>query len=391
MEAVAASDLGTARKLKRPKVLVVGAFPPPGRKVFGGMVTSCQALVESSFSSRFELVLVDSTQVSNPAPPFIPRAILAVRRFAVFLTQLVRQRPDAVVLFTALGASVIEKGAMAWVARLFGVPALVFPRGAGLIDIAAKSNLQRSWIRCALRGATHFLCQGPAWQRFAVDVIGFSPSRAPIVPNWTASEHLLAIGRNRLSPGGRQTIRILFLGWLEREKGIFELLQACAALSDSYAFELTIAGRGRAEETAVDCVRRSPLSGRTQFVGWVGAAERDRLLGASDVLILPSWAEGLPNAMIEAMAAGLAVVVSAVGNVPDVVTDESEALLVPPQNVAALQAAIQRLLDDRVLLVALAARGHAFVNRFYAVEPAVKALSDAIDSAIRSRHPCTCG
>lgn len=368
--------------MSKPRVLIVGAFPPPTSNVFGGVVTVCKNLVRSSLSDRFELVLVDTTQRSNPPPGIVRRIAFGIGRAFVYLKTLIASRPDTVILFCSAGGSLLEKSAMARIARLRGIPTFIFPQGGKLIELAAASPTARLWIRWALRGASHFLCQGPAWRRFAVDVIGFAPSRAPLVPNWTATDSLLAIGRGRAPRPAGHVVRLLFLGWLEKEKGIFELLEACSALSDSHEFRLVIAGKGRAEEAARACVERASLSDRVEFAGWVQGEGLERLFAASDVLVLPSWAEGLPNAMIEAMAARLAVIVSAVGNVPDVVEDGREALLVPPRSVEVLRDAIRRVLDDPALLDALADTGHAFVKEHYAVEPAIGVLSRVIETAI---------
>lgn len=373
--------------LKKPRVLIVGAFPPPSLNIFGGIATVCRNLVQSSLSDRFELVLVDSTQRGNPLPGIVTRVVFGAWRALVYCKALVSSRPDAVILFCSGRGSVLEKSGLARLAGMAGIPTLVFPRAGGLIDLAAASRFSRLWIRWALKSATYFLCQGPTWHRFAVDVVGFSPSHAPLVPNWTATTRLLSIGSGRVGRSEGHVVQLLFLGWLEREKGIIELLQACAGLSERYDFRLVIAGRGHAEQEARRYVRHYALSDRVEFAGWVHGERLEKLLADSDVLVLPSWAEGLPNAMIEAMSAGLAVIVSAVGNVPDVVTDGCEALLVPPRNVVELQTAIQRLLDDPALLDSIAARGHAFVGKNYAMEPAIEVLSRTIESAITSRQP----
>src|SRR6185295_10954214 len=106
----------------RARVLFVGAFPPSGHPIFGGMVTSCRALLASTLPARVELVLLDSTQISNPPPSLPVRLLLAAVRCVRFVWLFERRRPDVVLLFVAVGASIIEKGAMAWYARLRGVP-----------------------------------------------------------------------------------------------------------------------------------------------------------------------------------------------------------------------------------------------------------------------------
>jgi len=372
--------------MKRLKVLVVGAFPRPGSPIFGGVVTTCRALLDSSFPDRFDLSLVDSTQVANPAPGLLTRSFLSLRRLLRFLCTLLRFRPDAVLLFASVGLSLLEKGVMARLASLIDARTLIFPRSGLILDQAASSSLHRRWIRWALSGADLFLCQGEAWQRFAVGTVGFPVDRAPLIPNWTASNALLAVGRSRLPGVSASPLRLLFLGWLEDHKGVFELLEACRVLAGGHAFELTVAGRGNAEDDARSFVEREGLAERVAFAGWVRGAELEALLAGSDVLVLPSWSEGFPNAMIEAMAAGLAVVVSAVGNVPDVVTDGREALLVPPKDPVALAGALERVIDDADLRRGLAMRGHAFAAERYAVEPGVERLSQAIGTVVEARR-----
>lgn len=364
------------------KLLVVGAFPSDTSKIFGGIVTTCQILLRSEFPRRFELVLIDSTQRSNPPPALFKRLIFSLVKSARYCYKLLATSPDAVLLFTATGASVAEKGLMARMARAKNIPVFLFPRGAEIIDIVSKSPFQKAWIKPAMSGATHFFCQGPAWQRFAVDILGFSSSHAPIIYNWSATPDLLAIGAQRASLPPANCPRLLFVGWLEREKGIFELLEACRALSLLFPFTLTIAGRGHAEASAIGFVREHGLEKYIRFVGWVDGASKLALLSASDILVLPSWAEGLPNAMIEAMAANLAVVVSSVGIVPDLISDEVEALLVPPRDVNLLRYAIQRLLVDSVFRDQLASRGHEFARTHFAVDPAIERLTLIIDRAI---------
>ncbi len=369
-------------KKSKNKLLIVGGFPPFGLKIFGGVVTSCKALIDSSFSKQFDLILIDSTQISNPPPGGAIRALLALRRFLRFAGQMIARRPNAVLLFTSSGASVLEKGLMAWTSRLFRIPVFVFPRAAVLITTFGSSRYHRFWISCSLKGATHFLCQGPAWQRFATDELGFSKKRAPVIPNWTATNRLFAIGEQRVPKNLEEPLQLLFLGWVEREKGVFELLEACAALAANHPFTLVIAGCGHAEVEARDFVRTRNLDEIVKFVGWVEGDAKEVLLSESDILILPSWAEGLPNAMIEAMAVKIAVVVSAVGNVPDFITDGKEALLVPPRSVPPLQKAIERLLVDKHFREELAERGQSFARVNFAVEPAVAKLGLVIQEAI---------
>lgn len=352
------------------RVLFVGAFPPPNRTVFGGMVSSCRALLQSSLPQRVNLDLLDTTQISNPPPNFAIRLLLALRRVTRYVWRFERQRPDAVLLFAAVGASLVEKGVMAWYARLRGVPSFLFPRGGGIIDEFEKSRITRWWVTIVFRGARTIFCQSERWHQFAVETLGLRAENAPVIPNWTASPELLAVGRAR-QPRRGGPVRLLFLGWLDREKGVEELLEACREVAVTHEITLDIAGEGNYSEPARHFVAQHGLCDLVRFNGWLSGQSLAAALATADVFVLPSWAEGLPNAMIEAMAARLAVVVSSVGSVPDVVAHGEHALLVPPRDTAALTAALTRIVEDSMLRHRLAEAGHKLAAECFDVERAV--------------------
>jgi len=364
-----------------PRVLFVGAFPPPGSAIFGGHVTSCRALLASTLPARVELDLLDSTQFSNPPPVLSVRLVRAARRFVRFVGRFEARRPDAVLLFVAVGASIIEKGVMAWYARLRGVPTLMFPRGASIVDACRASAFTRTWARTSFRGAAKIVCQGETWQRFAIEVLGFASRDVAVIRNWTATRELLEIGACR-SARRELSVRLLFVGWLERDKGIFELIDACQQLGRGRQFTLDIAGEGDASREAHALVARHGLTEVVHFRGWLQAQDLKRALADADVFVLPSWAEGLPNAMIEAMAARVALVVSRVGAIPDVITDRRSGLLVAPRNTESLRRALAEIIDDTELRECLASEAYQIAVRDFGVEAAVDKLVHEIGSTI---------
>ena len=381
MAARAPAATGHVATNPRPRILFVGAFPAPGGPILGGMVTSCGALLRSSLPERVALDLLDSTQVSNPPPGLVQRLLRAVQRCARFVARFEARRPDAVLLFVAVGASMVEKGAMAWYARLRGVPVIMFPRGGSVVDDCRESAWTRAWVRCCFRGARTIICQSESWRRFAIGTLGFAPGNVRVVRNWTATPELLEIGARR-TPRAGPPVRLLFLGWLERDKGIFELLEACRQLPDRRHFTLEIAGDGHAAAAARDFATRHGLDDRVRFRGWLRGAELHAALAEAEVLVLPSWAEGLPNAMVEAMAAQLAVVVTAVGAIPEVIADGRSGMLAEPRDAPSLARALGEIIDDRELRERVAREGHRIARRDFGVEEAVGRLVEEIDSAV---------
>lgn len=365
----------------RLRVLFVGAFPVPGREVFGGMVTSCRALLASSLPARLDLDLLDSTQISHPPPGLAIRLLRAAARFVRFVGRFERRRPAAVLLFVADGASIVEKGTMAWYARLRGVPAIMFPRAGSVVNACRESAWTRTWVRVAFHGARKIVCQSGSWRDFAVRQLGFAPANVAVIRNWTASPELLAIGAARL-PRNRESVELLFIGWVEPEKGIFELIEACRQLAHDRQFTLSVVGDGTALPEARERVARYDLAGRVQFRGWLSPQDLRRTLEDADAFVLPSWAEGLPNAMIEAMAAGLPVVVSSVGAIPEVIADRRSGMLVEPRDVASLVRALGEVIDSAELRDDLAREGLRIVSRDFGVEGAVTRLVDEVRTAV---------
>lgn len=366
----------------RPRIIWVGAFPAPGRNIIGGVATSCRLLLGSSFADRAELLLVDSSQESDPPPGLVVRLLKALRRAGTFAWMVETRRPDAVLLFASETLSIAEKSGMAWYARLRGVAAVLFPRGGVMIDRAEASAFTARWLRIAFRGAHVVLCQGPRWHRFLVDRMGVQPDRAPIVLNWTATSALVRIGAGRAPADAGAPLRILYVGWLTREKGVFDLVEACRRLGPELAYEVELVGDGVAAAELRSTVTAAGLDARIRFSGWLSGEELERAYARADAFVLPSYAEGLPNAMIEAMAAGLAVIVSAVGAVPGLVTDGDQALLVPPGDVAALAQAIARVAGDPELRSALSRRAADWSRRNFGVEPAADAILAAVARAV---------
>jgi len=345
------------------------------------MITSCRALLESTFPVRIDLSLLDSTQISNPPPGLPVRLAHAFVRFLRFVRRLETQRPDVVLLFVAVGASIIEKGAMAWYARLRGVPAVMFPRGGSIVDACRMSRFTRLWAGLAFRGARKIVCQSEKWRQFAIETLGFAHRDVAVIRNWTATRELLEIGARRTLQRA-SPVRLLFVGWLERDKGIFELIDACRRLNAEHAFTLDLAGEGHASEEARAFVAKHGLTEVIHFRGWLQAEELRNALSAADVLVLPSWAEGLPNAMVEAMAARLAVVVTEVGAIPEVITDRRSGLLVEPRNTQSLRRALAEIITDGVLRERLAIEAYQIAIRDFGVEAAVDRLVEEITSTM---------
>ena len=142
----------------------------------------------------------------------------------------------------------------------------------------------------------------------------------------------------------------LFLGNLTRRKGAYDLIAAVELVAKRQAdCILQLAGgevvAGQQAEIE-QRIRESPCSRQIRLPGLVTGSEKERVLAASDGIVLPSYAEGLPMVLLEGMAYGLPVVATRVGSVPEVVDDGVEGFLIEPGDVDSLADCMYRLATD---------------------------------------------
>jgi glycosyltransferase involved in cell wall biosynthesis len=159
-----------------------------------------------------------------------------------------------------------------------------------------------------------------------------------------------------------EEIRLLFVGSLIKRKGLHDLLEA---LSDQALSQvrLTVVGEGPHAVTLAETADRLGLKGRIAWKGTLPPAEVARLMRSADMLCLPSYMEGRPNVVNEAMASGLPVIVTRIGGVPDMVREGETALLFEPGDVEGLRECLRRLTASRDLREKMGKAGYDFLMR----------------------------
>lgn len=151
----------------------------------------------------------------------------------------------------------------------------------------------------------------------------------------------------------RSPNKILFLGKLGTGKGTYDLLQAMRQLAQCYPeVRLLLGGDGEISQTR-NMMKSLGIERSVEILGWVDSRTRTRLLAEATIFVLPSYAEGLPMSILEAMAAGLVVVATTVGGIPEAITDGVEGYLIEPGDIDSLTYALSHLLshvEDRKLM-----------------------------------------
>ncbi len=254
-------------------------------------------------------------------------------------------------------------------ARLAGLrPWIAFHHGYTWPDLRARIYNQAD--RWSLRKAAQVLTVS---EPFALELsrMGVRRERIEVIhnaidPEWGRREGQRDAAALRASLGIAPDSKIvLIVGRLSKEKDHRTLLDALAALPE--CVHLLIVGDGPEREPIQRQIAHAGLQGRVTMTGQVPSAEP--YYAAACIAVLSSLSEGSPNALLEAMAAGVPVVATRVGGIPEIAEDGHSALLVAPGDRSAMATAIRRLLDEPDLAARLAARATVLIqNRFSPIQ-----------------------
>jgi glycosyltransferase involved in cell wall biosynthesis len=169
---------------------------------------------------------------------------------------------------------------------------------------------------------------------------------------------------------------VLFLGRLEQASGIFDLVEAVAALRAHIPdVRLVCAGDGDKGAVASHAARHG-IADAVKFTGWVGPSGKRALLESAAVFALPSYEEGASISLLEAMAAGVPSVASRVGGVTDVLVDGVSGFLAAPGDKTTLARVLRNLLLDRGLAERVGAAGRESVRRKFSPDRTLPALEN---------------
>lgn len=219
-------------------------------------------------------------------------------------------------------------------------------------------------VRAIFRRATAIHAISASLAAWSVRM-GYTGSRCTVVPNGVDLAHFAAGREER--PGIRAQLGIPETAWtvvtvsrLVEKNGVRDLIAACTLLPEDT--HLIVVGSGGLESVLRKDAR--VLGNRVHFVGMVGYRDIPQYLHAADAFCRPSLSEGLGNVFLEAQAAGLPVVATPVGGIPDVVIPDETGLFCEPKNPESIAGALLRLKNDQALCDRLIATAQAQVQRF---------------------------
>jgi glycosyltransferase involved in cell wall biosynthesis len=271
--------------------------------------------------------------------------VTKIGRFLGALASAIYYLPQSAVVHVhgTVGISLLRKSFFIWLARISGcriayhfhAPQSVFE---GFFD---RPGLMRAYALATLSQCDAIVVLSDSWRETVRKVL--PDSRIVVIYN-----PVMEMLEDTRKPAA-ESKDVLYLAHLIKRKGFDDLIKAFSAVVDAVPnARLVFCGSGEMQY-AEELVEGLGLSGNVIFRGWIPEKDIAKELSAAAVFCLPSYDEGLPMGILEAMSAGVAVVATPVGGIPDVLMHEDNALLVAPGDIEGLASQLVRLLTDDAL------------------------------------------
>ena len=371
----------------KPKVLLVGPTPPP----MGGIVRYCQDIMSSALVDDYELAFFPAgipfefrphaytASAKSSSSPFrhgvvsgIRQVRWARRRAKELRRQCRANRYDIVHIPSCTGLGFWRNALHVTYAKAEGAKVLWQLLGAIDDFWASGTSLRRHFIRKYLDRADVHVVQSTGLRDVTATF-----TRKPVVAifNGVRTEDLIAPAGYAHSDPAEGRVRILNVGTLGRRKGIFDIIQAAKRLiGELPQLQFVFVGGGEVDRFRQRVVDEG-VSDYFVIAGMVDDDEKLRWLHTSDAFCLPSYQEGQPISILEAMAAGLPVISSTVGSIPEVV-QHPNGRLITPGDIDALANVIREFAESPQLRETVGRFNANEATEKYSVERTMRELGD---------------
>lgn len=274
-------------------------------------------------------------------------------------------------IHSASYGSFLRKSFVLKIAKLFGKKAIFHIHGAEFDLFYQKfPDFFKKYITNILNNADTLIVLSKQW-REKISKIS-SNKNVKILYNPTVIKELNHVPSD--------TARFLFMGRIEKRKGVYEIIESGKYVKDNVIINLY--GDGNTTEFE-RIIKENNLEDKIKIKGWISGDKKDEIYYTSDALLLPSFNEGLPMSILEAMAYGLPVISTPVGGISEAVEDGLNGFLVSPGNAGALAEKINLLANDKALREKMGMESYRLAKEKFDINVIIKQLREIYDELLK--------
>ncbi|NSW52323.1 MAG: glycosyltransferase family 4 protein [Anaerolineae bacterium] len=362
---------------KQIKVLYASHFGHP----WGGISIQNELLMETDLPKWIDIIPLETSSgkldFNQRGKVKAKNLINAIANIFRFMREYLRCKPDIVDIGTAYGVSFIKHSIMAILSHWLGTKVVVTFHCSPEI-IFTNSPLSKMFLRFFFQRINAVVAISKEWLGYLED---YPHLIVRYIPNGVDLNYFKPRETSTYSTPKKEGINILYIGHIHREKGIFELLEAIELLTNQKTdnFSLNIVGNiAEAQKDPLIYARLQKITSNNyiKIFSPVFGEEKLRYFREADILVLPSYHEGMPNVILEGMAAGLAIIATNVGGIPDLVANGDTGILIPPRDVFSLANALCKLINDKIVRQRMGEYGLARARMLFDINNKAKMLFD---------------
>lgn len=337
----------------------------PDRLVKGGIASVVNGYREHDFSGKCEVSYIESYRNGSKWE----KLAKALKGYLLFFREMILNKPDIVHIHSSFGPSFYRKMPFIYMACFRGVPVINHIHGAEFETFYLKaSDRKKRRIRKVYGKCTMLIALSEEWKRNLESVV--SPEKITVIENYCKIPDL---------SGTEKKKQILFLGEIGKRKGCYDIPEIYGrVLEKGERLPLIMAGDGELAEVKKLFEDRD-LQKDISFPGWVRGADKDKCLKESGIFLFPSYYEGMPMAVLEAMAYGMAIVTTRVGGIPHLLEDGGSGYLCEPGDIEGLSKRLLELSKDGDKRRKMGERARQKAIEEYSMESHIKKLMDLYD------------
>lgn len=347
-------------------ILMVG----PSKEGKGGISTVVNNYFDSDLINEFNIIYIPTAIEGNK----LIKALFWVYAYIKIFIVIWIGNIQLVHIHMASRGSYYRKSKIVKISRLFKKKTIIHLHGAQF-DVFYNnecSEEKKSLIRKTFDIADRIIVLSEQWKDFVETI---TKTQIHILYNAVSINEINNVDISN-------EINLTFLGRVDKRKGIYDLLEATKKVIDIYNnIKLNIAGDGEIEELK-ELVKNSNLIKNVDILGWINNKEKEELLRKTYLYILPSYNEGMPMSILEAMSYGIPVISTYVGGIPSVIVNDLNGILIEAGDIDALASSIKYLIEDKNKYTEISKNAYNTINDTFSLNRHIEFLEGIYKSLV---------